>query len=227
MLLADSCAVIFDLDGVIVDSKDAHEAAFIQLGREAGYSISAEQFRDTFGRRNEEIFPLLYGHPLPEERVRWLADRKEAIFRDMVAGQVTPLPGVRELLPALAAAGFHRALGTSTPRANVELILRELDLREYFETIVGSEDVNKGKPDPRVFSLGAERLGIPPALCVVVEDAVAGVAAALNGGMKALAVTTNHSRASLHAAHRVVDSLAEVTPADFLALIEACAPAPI
>jgi beta-phosphoglucomutase len=219
MNFAQECAVIFDLDGVIVDSKDAHFASFDLLGREEGYTCTAEQFRDIFGRRNEEIFPMLYGHALPPERVAWLAERKEAMFRAMVAGRVTPLPGVRDLLPALATAGFHRALGTSTPRANVDLILRELGLAQYFETIVSAEDVTVGKPDPRVFSLGAERLGIPPAHCVVVEDAVAGVRAALNGGMKALAVTTNHPRASLRAAQRVVDSLAEVGPEDFLALI--------
>jgi len=221
MISAKNCAVLFDLDGVIVDSKEAHREAFIQLGREAGYGISPQQFRDTFGRRNEEIFPLLYGHPLPAERLSWLAERKEAIFRELVGGQVTALPGVPELLAALAAAGFHRALGTSTPRANVELILRELALSDYFETIVSAEDVSKGKPDPQVFCAGAARLGIAPAHCVVVEDAVAGVEAALNGGMKALAVTTNHSRTSLAAAHRVVDSLAEVDAADVLALIVA------
>jgi beta-phosphoglucomutase len=219
MISAKNCAVLFDLDGVIVDSKDAHFAAFAQLGREVGYAFTAEHFLHTFGLRNEEIFPMLYGHDLPAERVRWLAERKEAIFREMVSGRVTALPGVLTLLPALAKAGFHRALGTSTPRENVELILRELDLLSYFETIVSAEDVTRGKPDPQVFSLGAERLGIPPAQCVVVEDAVAGVQAALNGGMKALALTTNHPRASLQAANRVLDSLEEVAPNDFLALI--------
>lgn len=220
MYSASSCAVIFDLDGVIVDSKDAHYASFVQLGHEAGYPFTEQQFRDTFGRRNEEIFPLLYGRPLPEAQVRELAERKEAIFRDMVRGRVLPLPGVVALLAGLAQAGFHRALGTSTPRENVTLILRDLQLESYFEAIVSAEDVTKGKPDPQVFCLGAARLGIAPARCVVVEDAVAGVAAALNGGMKALAVTTNHPRASLCAAHRVVDSLAEVGAEDLLAMIK-------
>lgn len=218
MLSANDCAVLFDLDGVIVDTKEAHFASFVQLGKEVGYSISEDLFRSVFGRRNEYIFPFLYGEDLPKERVAWLSQRKEEIFRDMIRGNVQALPGAVELLHALKAAGFHLAIGTSTPRENLEMILASLGVETLFDTKVTSEDVTKGKPDPQVFCLGAERLGVPPAHCVVVEDAVAGVEAALNGGMKALGVTTNHSRESLAEATRVVDSLAEVAPDDFLAL---------
>lgn len=219
MFTAEHCGVLFDNDGVIVDTGEAHFRSFALLGDKVGYTISREQFAGVFGRHNRDIFPLLYGHPLPAEEIERLADRKEAIFRDLIRGQITALPGVCTLIPALRATGFHIAMGTSTPRANVDLILGTLGLARYFDAIISAEDVTRGKPDPQVFQLGAERLGIPPAQCVVVEDAVAGVQAALNGGMKALAVTTNHSRAALAAAHRVVDSLAEVTPEDFLALV--------
>lgn len=141
-------------------------------------------------------------------------------LRDIIRGKVTALPGVLRLLPALRAAGFHLGIGTSTPRANVELILSSLGVTGLFQVIISSEDVTKGKPDPQVFLAGAERLGIPPARCVVVEDAVAGVQAALNGGMKAVGVTANHPREALGHATRVVDSLAELTPEDFLALLQ-------
>jgi HAD superfamily hydrolase (TIGR01509 family) len=224
VMLASACAVIFDLDGVIVDTKEAHQASFVALGAEVGYTVTDEEFRHIFGRRNEEIFPLLFGQPLPTERVAWLADRKEAIFRDLIRGKICPLPGVLTLLPALRAAGFHLAIGSSTPRANVDLILASLEITDLFEVIISAENVTQGKPDPQVFCLGAARMGIPPAQCMVVEDAVAGVEAARNGGMQALAVTTNHARAALHAAHRVVDSLEEVTPAEILALITPPAP---
>lgn len=219
MLLPDQCGVLFDLDGVIVDTKEAHFASFVKLGEEVGYPVTREQFQHFFGRRNNDIFPILYGKPLPEECIEELSDRKEAIFREMVRGCVAPLPGVRELLPALQRAGFHLAIGTSTPRANVELILDELHFTPYFAAIIAAEDVTCGKPDPQVFLLAAERVGRPPAHCVVVEDAVAGVQAALNGGMKALAVTTNHPREALRHATRVVDSLAEVGPTDFIGML--------
>ncbi len=219
MLSSNQCGVIFDLDGVIVDTKEAHFASFAQLGEEAGYTITPEQFKQVFGRRNNDIFPLLYGHELPTAEVECLAERKEAIFRALVRGRVSALPGVCALLPALQAAGFHLAIGTSTPRANVDLILNELSLYRCFAAIASAEDVTRGKPDPQVFLLAAARLQTPPARCVVVEDAVAGIDAALAGEMKALAVTTNHSRAALSHATRVVDSLAEMSPEDFLALL--------
>jgi len=219
MLSPVDCAVLFDLDGVIVDTKSAHFASFAQLGAEVGYAISAEQFKHIFGRHNRDIFPILYGRPLPVEEVDALADRKEALFRDLIRGQVTALPGVAALLPTLCAAGFRLAIGTSTPRANVDLILESLHFFPYFQAIISAENVSIGKPDPQVFLLAAAALDRPPAHCVVVEDAVAGVQAALSGGMHALAVTTNHSRHDLRHAARVVDSLAEVGPEAFLELI--------
>ncbi|MHB0938276.1 MAG: HAD family hydrolase [Armatimonadota bacterium] len=219
MLSAASCAVLFDLDGVIVDSKEAHFLAFQRFGEEAGYDFTRETFTHIFGMHNNEIFPILFGHPLPQAEIDRMAERKEAIVREMIRGHVAALPGAAALVRALRDAGFHLAIGTSTPLANVELILGELGLREFFQTIISAENVKEGKPHPQVFLLGAEALGIPPERCVVVEDAVAGVHAAHNGGMKALAVTTNHSREALGKAERVVDSLEEVGAEDFLRLL--------
>jgi beta-phosphoglucomutase len=216
----DQCGIIFDMDGVIVDTAAYHFEAFARLGEEAGFNITEEQFRITFGWHNADIFPYLYGRPVPDEELARMAGRKESIFQQAIRGKVTALPGVSELVPALKAAGFHLAIGSSTPRANVDLILGELGFQPFFEAIASGEDVIKGKPDPQVFLLAAERLGVPPERCVVIEDAVAGVQAALNAGMKALAVTTNHSSEALRHAHRVVDRLTEVSAVDFLALLE-------
>jgi beta-phosphoglucomutase len=214
-----ACGIIFDLDGVIVDTAAGHFASFVRLGEEAGFAMSREQFTALFGRHNNDIFPILYRHPLSPEQLASLQQRKEEIFREIVRGQLQALPGVPQLIPALAARGFHLAIGSSTPRENIDLVLDELRLADCFQAIAGGDDVTRGKPDPQVFLIAAERLGIAPAHCVVVEDAVAGVQAALSGGMKALAVTTNHPREALAHAHRVVDSLAEVTPDDFLRLL--------
>ncbi|MHB9023628.1 MAG: HAD family hydrolase [Armatimonadota bacterium] len=219
MLSPAACGIIFDLDGVIVDTTTYHFESFRVLGEEEGYEITPEIFRSIFGRHNFDIFPILYGHSLPAEEVQRLADRKESLFRDMLRGKVRALPGVAELLPALRDAGFHLAIGSSTPRANIDMILGELGFAGYFEAIASAEDVTEGKPNPQVFLTAAARLGISPALCTVIEDAVAGVQAALNGGMHAVGVTTNHPRESLGHAHRVVDSLAELTPQDLLDLL--------
>ncbi len=220
MLTPAQCGVIFDLDGVIVDTKEAHHASFAQLGTEAGYTISTAQFQHIFGMHNNSIFPYLYGTTLQAAEIDMLAERKEALFREIIHGKITALPGVAELLPALHEAGFHLAIGTSTPLANVQMILGDLGFARYFSAISSAEDVTIGKPNPQVFLIAATRLGLEPARCVVVEDAVAGVDAALAGGMVPLAVTTNHPRESLAHAARVVDSLAEVGVADMLALLQ-------
>ena len=172
-----------------------------------------------FGRRNNDIFPILYGHPLPPQQIDELSDRKEAIFREMDARRCRPAAGRARVAAGVEAAGFHLAIGTSTPRANVELILDELDFAAYFAAIVSAEDVTNGKPDPQVFLLAAERLGMPPAHCVVVEDAVAGVQAALQRRHESAGSDHQPLPRALHEATRVVDSLAEVTPEDFLAML--------
>jgi beta-phosphoglucomutase family hydrolase len=216
-----ACAVIFDLDGVLVDSSACHYESFRRLGEEEGYTMTPELFRTIFGRRNPELFPIIYGHPLPASELDRLAERKETLFRELMRGQVRPLPGVLALVALLQAGGVHLAIGTSTPRENVTLILDELGLTDSFAVIVSAEDVSRGKPDPQVFCLAAERLGIPPARCIVVEDAVAGVQAARRGGMVAVGVTTNHPRAALSEAHRVVESLEELTLTDLMVLLTA------
>ena len=219
MLSPDRCGIIFDLDGVLVNSGEEHYQSFARLGEEAGYTITREQFRGLFGRHNSDIFPIVCGRPLPADEIARLADRKETIFRELLRGRVAALPGVHALLPSLRDVGFHLAIGSSTPRANVEMILNELALIDLLEVIVSAEDVTNGKPDPQVFLLAAQKLGIPAAHCVVVEDAVAGVQAAKSGGMLALAVTTNHPREALKQADYVVESLAELSPMDFIALL--------
>ena len=152
MFTPNQCAVLFDNDGVIVDTADGHFQSFAKLGEEEVYSISRAQFAGLFGRHNRDIFPILLGHPLPENELARLADRKEAIFREIVRDNITPLPGVCALLPALKAAGFHIAMGTSTPRANVDMILASLKLQVRAEIFNLFNHTNFGNPNSSTFS---------------------------------------------------------------------------
>ena len=133
------------------------------------------------------------------------------------------MPGVREMLAGLHARGVQQAVGSSAPRGNLDLILRLTDSRHYFDAIVGMEDTQRGKPDPQVFLVAAEKLGVPPGRCVVFEDAVAGVEAAKAGGMKCVAVTFvgHHPAEKLRAAgaDRVVKSFSELSPDDVIGLL--------
>lgn len=212
-------AAVFDLDGVLVDSSQFHYESWVRLGEEVGFTMTPEFFRATFGQRNDAILKRLVPNATEEQIERW-GERKEALYREVAKGRLKPLPGSVELVQGLKRLGFCLAIASSTPRLNITFALQQLGLSGVFDAIVSAEDVTQGKPDPEVFLKAAERLGVAPSRCVVFEDAVAGVEAAKRGGMKCIAVTTTNPREALAKADLVVDSLAEVTSEQVMALLE-------
>lgn len=203
--------VIFDLDGVLVDSSEFHFQAWQIWAKRHGTTMTYEFFRETFGMVNDNIIPHLIPRKLTKEELKELSDEKEAIFREVAKGKIKPLKGAVELVRALQAAGYKLAIGTSTPRKNIEVVLESIGLDDAFDVCIAAEDVTKGKPEPEVFLKASSGIGVPPSRCVVIEDAVAGVEAAKRAGMKAIAVTTTHPRERLEHADIVVDSIADVT----------------
>lgn len=213
-------AVIFDVDGVLVDSYQAHFLSWRQMFAEQGApEFTEDQFRATFGRTSRDIIANLYGK-LSEEEIRRWDDRKEALYRDILRRDFPVIPGAVELVDALAAAGFALAVGSSGPPANVALTLECLPCGDKFQARVTGADVTRGKPDPQVFLLAAQRLGIDPAHCAVVEDAPAGVEAANRAGMASIALTGTATRDVLSHARLVVDSLHDLTPTAISALLK-------
>lgn len=211
-------AVIWDLDGVIIDSAEEHRKAWQRMAREEGVPLTDEQFWATFGQRNDSIIPQIWG-PVSPERLNALANRKEAYFREYVRDTAAPLPGSIELLSALHEAGYAQALGTSTPMANIELIKEILGLQRYISVFVSGETVPHGKPAPDIFLKAAQELGVEPAHSLVIEDAVAGIAAARAGGMYTIAVTGERHLPGLQVANLVVRDLTEVTLERLQALV--------
>ena len=210
----DKPAVIFDMDGVLVDSYHAHFKSWQVVAAEEGLALTEAEFAAQFGRTNPEIIAVYWGEGrFGDDEVAALADRKEAAFREILEADFPTMPGAKALLESLSGAGFALAVGSSGPPENIELVLRELGARPLFGAVVTASDVTRGKPDPQVFLLGAERLGVPPSRCVVVEDAAPGLAAAKAAGMKSIGLaSTGHTREELAAADLVVDSLAELSP---------------
>ena len=206
--------VLFDWDGVIIDSHDQHRLAFYQVAAELGKPFSDELFAKCFGLRNQSILGPLLGWVDPEDtaRISELADHKERIYRDILKQTgIDPLPGVVDLLEELAAHAVPCSVGSSTPFENIRTIMEITGLGRYFAAVTASEDVRNGKPDPEVFLLAASRIDREPAHCVVFEDAHAGLQAARSGGMKAIGVATTHPPESLaHLADLVVGRLTEV-----------------
>jgi beta-phosphoglucomutase len=206
-------AVIFDMDGVLVDSYRAHFESWRRLYGEIGIDYAEAAFAADFGRTSRDILMRSVPGDLSDERIRELDNRKEAHYREIIRSDFPVMDGAEDLIEALSAAGMRLAVGSSGPPENVELAIGMLRGGERFSATVTGLDVTNGKPDPQVFQLAAERLNIAANHCAVVEDAVHGVEAAKRAGMVAVALTGTCHRDELAAADLVVDTLCELTPA--------------
>jgi HAD superfamily hydrolase (TIGR01509 family) len=217
--------VIFDLDGVIIDSHDQHERSWFLLAEEIGKPLTTEQFKESFGMRNVMCIPDVFHWAAPDDHatIAALGDRKEELYRELLAADgIEPLPGVVSLLESLNAAGIPFSLGSSTSRKNIEVCFATTGLDRFFgPRYTGAEDVSRGKPHPDVFLEAAAKILREPARCLVVEDAHVGVEAGLAAGMKVLAVTTTHPLESFTntGVSRVVASLTEVDAAVVVELL--------
>ncbi len=204
--------VIFDLDGVIVDSSIFHFGAWQRWAREVGIieEVDEEWFREHHGKRNDAIITATLGL-ISETELEAHATRKEEYFRELARGKLEPLPGVSTLVEELVSDEWGLAIGTSTPRENLDLVLNELPFSSAFTATACGSEVTHGKPAPDIFLRAAELLELPPERCVVVEDAPSGVAAARAGGFACLAVATTRPRELLSEANLLLDSLEEAT----------------
>jgi beta-phosphoglucomutase family hydrolase len=185
-------AVLWDMDGTLVDSAEYHWQAWRDTMARQAFPITHEQFLATFGQRNDSILRQWLGQKAAPELIQRIGDAKEALYRQHVRKQgIIPLPGVAQWLQQLHQEGWLQAIASAAPRANIETILEVLSASDIFQAIVSAEDVHKGKPDPEVFLVAARKLGVPPEHCIVVEDAQHGIDAARAAGMRSIGVSRN------------------------------------
>ena len=211
------------MDGVLVDSAEAHRRAWQRLGDEVGTPFSTALFQETFGQRNASIIPVWLGASgmsgITSALVEELAERKETLYRTLVRqGEVRIYPGVSMLLADLRTCGARVAIASSGPRENVSLLVDVIGVRAAVDALVASEDVAEGKPHPEVFLKAAARLSVETGRCAVIEDSVHGIEAAKRGGMLAVAVLTSTERAALQAAGAdvIVDGVAALNPSELV-----------
>jgi beta-phosphoglucomutase family hydrolase len=211
-------AVLWDLDGVIADTADYHYRAWVDIFGKRGVSFSKEDFMRLFGQRHDTIIRFALGENISPEDFEAITREKQANYRRRVADNIRPLPGAIELIKSLQDHGIKSAIASSAPIENIEIIIRGLGIEDYFQTIAWGTEVAEGKPNPQIFLLAAKKLGVQAGNCAVIEDAIAGVAAAKRAGMKCAAVTNSHPRNSLKKADLIVDTLEAVTIADLAGL---------
>lgn len=203
-------AILWDMDGVLVDTFDAHFRAWSRIFAELDHPFTLDDFRRTFGMNNRTILKTLLGIDLPEGEFNAVSDRKEVYFRESVRGSARLLPAVMDWLERFQVLGLAQAVASSAPPENIDVLLDELEIRRYFVAVVSAESL-PGKPDPAVFLLAASSLGVAPADCLVIEDAVPGVEAAKRGGMRCVAVLTTNPPEALQQADLIVPDLTHLT----------------
>ena len=211
-------AVLWDLDGVIADTGSYHYQAWQDVFQKRGVNFSEADFMRHFGRRHDTIIRSALGKNISTAEFDAVTMEKQESYRRRVADNIRPLPGAIALIRSLKKHDMKMAIASSAPPENIEIIIRGLGIEDYFQAIAFGTEVAEGKPSPQVFLLAAKRLGAEPINCLVIEDAVAGIAAAKKAGMKCVAVTNSHHRNSLKEADLIVDTLESVSLSDLTRL---------
>lgn len=193
--------VIFDMDGVLVDSGVHHRAAWGALLAELGATdTSPESWRLTIGRPAHEAVALLLGRDLAPDEAMHLACRKRDFYRRFAGRGAVAVPGAASFVSSVVQRGIACAVATSASRPDAQHVLATLGLTRHFGAVVTAEDVTRGKPDPEVYVRAAGAIGVAPPACLVFEDAVVGVQAARAAGMRVIGVATAHTGEELSAA---------------------------
>jgi beta-phosphoglucomutase family hydrolase len=185
-------ALIFDMDGVIIDSNPAHREAWTLFNSRYGIDTTSEMIERMYGKRNDEIVRDFFGPELPENEIADRGREKERLYREMIAARVEDMlvPGLREFL------NQHRnlpmAVASNAEPENVEFLLDRASLRSLFRAVVNGHQVSRPKPSPDVYFLAAKLLDVSPAECVVFEDSPAGTAAGTAAGMQVVGIRTTY-----------------------------------
>ena len=207
----DIRAVIFDLDGTLIDNNDFHLRAWRKYLEDRKINISEEAYLENInGRTNKDAAEYIYQRKLTDEEVMHYALEKEAVYREMYAPFIKPVPGLISLLELLDEKKLPMAIATSGIQVNIDFMFDHLGIRSYFKTVINSAHIKNGKPDPEIYLKTAVQLQVDPKYCLVFEDAVVGIKAARSAGMKVIAVTTTHTAGELAQADLLIKDYTEL-----------------
>jgi beta-phosphoglucomutase family hydrolase len=201
-------AVIFDMDGVIVDNQKYHHDAWMQFCMKYGITVGGDISR-YFGRTNTDILGSLFPENLNNQQLYEFSGEKEKLYQELYQGNIEAAEGLELLLGKLQEKGIKMAIATSAPEGNVDFVLGNTNLHMFFDVVINSNMIKKGKPDPEIYLKAAEELGEDPSNCIVVEDSVAGVQSGKAAGMCVVAITTTNPKANLHEADMIIDHFRE------------------
>jgi beta-phosphoglucomutase family hydrolase len=187
-------AVLFDMDGVVVDNLPYHVDAWLLFCERKGIPLTREIFyRELNGMNSKDTFEWFYKREMTRAEVEVLEEEKELIYRDFYREHIKPANGLLVFLEKLRAHGIKTALATSAGPGNIDFIVDGLGIRDQFDAIIGGAEVQKGKPDPEIYVRAASLVGVEPAACWVIEDSLQGIAAGQAAGMRVVGISTSHT----------------------------------
>jgi len=212
-------AVIWDMDGVIVDTAQYHLKGWQMVFRKRGANYTEEDFRRNTGKRSDSIIKNVLGEKIAQGEIIAITREKDETFRQLMGQNIRPFPGVLKLITSLKEHGFKIAIASSAPMENIQLITQSLKIHNRFDAIISGWETTKGKPHPQIFLRAVEKLGVEAEDCIVIEDAISGVTASQRAGIRCIAVTNTTPRKDLREADLVIDTLEEITVDDLERLL--------
>lgn len=204
-------AVIFDMNGVIINDERIHQESWKQICKVHNIQLQEEEFKhNVFGRTEKEIFEYLFKRKITEDELETYSNERVDTAISIFKPQLKIASGLDDLLESLQEKNIPMAIATSSRGRYTDFILDGLNIRKYFKVIVCAQDITNGKPDPEIYLKTAEKLGIPTTSCIVFEDTISGIKSAQAAGMKVIAIASTHAKGELGIADKVIDSFNEV-----------------
>jgi beta-phosphoglucomutase family hydrolase len=204
-------AVIFDMDGTMVNNMEYHQIAWREFFKHHGINITDEEFKKSLsGKKNDKIFTTIFNRQLSPEEIQKYNEEKETLYREIYKKEIQEVNGLHNMINQLKKNKIQLAIATTAPKKNRDFILTALKLQNQFEVILGDEDVTQGKPSPEIYIKTAQQLGVAPEKCLVFEDSPPGVAAGKNAGMTVIGITTTHSPQELNRADYCINDYTNI-----------------
>ena len=204
-------AVIFDMDGVIVDNMEYHKKAWDIFLKKYAPDVELEEFSRHFGKVNKDLLKIVFKREISAREEARFGEEKEAIYREIYTDHIVPTSGLVDFLDALKQNRVKTAVATAAPRINMDFVFEKTGLRQYFDVLIAASEVMRGKPDPEIYLKAAKKLSYPPENCLVFEDSMPGIQAAQKAGMKVIALATSHPAERLQSADWVVKDFTEIS----------------
>lgn len=214
-------AVIFDLDGTLIDNNSYHIKAWQQFYKKRKRTLTEAEYKQYFnGKTNADVLAHVFQQQLSPRQSEAYTNEKESLYRSIYEPHIKPVKGLLNLLQQLQDAKIPMAIATSGIKVNIDYMFRHLDIKNFFKEIIYSKHVQKGKPDPEIFLITAKKLNVLPQNCLVFEDSVAGIQSAKAAGMKVIAIATTHTLQELSIADKIIDNYDAVSVKDIYELLK-------